>query len=132
MTATSVQVGKTAANATQRYLGLDSDDGGLEYDKDGNLKFKGGTDVGTAIAKAIASGTIENYTELLGPHITSMGKRLFGWAGVGLEKITPDALSKFFDKVGSSELFKRIGIFTDEIANSKVLNAGKKHWQRSV
>lgn len=126
MTATSVQVGKTAANATQRYLGLDSDDGGLEYDKDGNLKFKGGTDVGTAIAKAIASGTIENYTELLGPHITSMGKRLFGWAGVGLEKITPDALSKFFDKVGSSELFKRIGTFTDEIANSKVLNAGKK------
>lgn len=125
MTATSVQVGKTAANATQRYLGLDSDDGGLEYDKDGNLKFKGGTDVGTAIAKAIASGTIENYTELLGPHITSMGKRLFGWAGVGLEKITPDALSKFFDKVGSSELFKRIGTFTDEIANSKVLNAGK-------
>lgn len=126
MTATSVQVGKTAANATQRYLGLDSDDGGLEYDKDGNLKFKGGTDAGTAIAKAIASGTIENYTELLGPHITSMGKRLFGWAGVGLEKITPDALSKFFDKVGSSELFKRIGTFTDEIANSKVLNAGKK------
>lgn len=126
MIATSVQVGKTAANATQRYLGLDSDDGGLEYDKDGNLKFKGGTDVGTAIAKAIASGTIENYTELLGPHITSMGKRLFGWAGVGLEKITPDALSKFFDKVGSSELFKRIGTFTDEIANSKVLNAGKK------
>lgn len=126
MTATSVQVGKTSANATQRYLGLDSDDGGLEYDKDGNLKFKGGTDVGTAIAKAIASGTIENYTELLGPHITSMGKRLFGWAGVGLEKITPDALSKFFDKVGSSELFKRIGTFTDEIANSKVLNAGKK------
>lgn len=126
MTATSVQVGKTAANATQRYLGLDSDDGGLEYDKDGNLKFKGGTDVGTAIAKAVASGTIENYTELLGPHITSMGKRLFGWAGVGLEKITPDALSKFFDKVGSSELFKRIGTFTDEIANSKVLNAGKK------
>ena len=126
MTATTVQVGKTAANATQRYLGLDSDDGGLEYDKDGNLKFKGGTDVGTAIAKAIASGTIENYTELLGPHITSMGKRLFGWAGVGLEKITPDALSKFFDKVGSSELFKRIGTFTDEIANSKVLNAGKK------
>ena len=126
MTATSVQIGKTAANATQRYLGLDSDDGGLEYDKDGNLKFKGGTDVGTAIAKAIASGTIENYTELLGPHITSMGKRLFGWAGVGLEKITPDALSKFFDKVGSSELFKRIGTFTDEIANSKVLNAGKK------
>lgn len=126
MTATSVQVGKTAANATQRYLGLDSDDGGLEYDKDGNLKFKGGTDVGTAIAKAIASGTIENYTELLGPHITSMGKRLFGWAGVGLEKITPDALSKFFDKVGSSELFKRIGTFTDEIENSKVLNAGKK------
>ena len=125
MTATSVQIGKTAANATQRYLGLDSDDGGLEYDKDGNLKFKGGTDVGTAIAKAIASGTIENYTELLGPHITSMGKRLFGWAGVGLEKITPDALSKFFDKVGSSELFKRIGTFTDEIANSKVLNAGK-------
>ena len=126
MTATSVQVGKTAANATQRYLGLDSDDGGLEYDKDGNLKFKGGIDAGTAIAKAIASGTIENYTELLGPHITSMGKRLFGWAGVGLEKITPDALSKFFDKVGSSELFKRIGTFTDEIANSKVLNAGKK------
>ena len=126
MTATSVQVGKTAANATQRYLGLDSEDGGLEYDKDGNLKFKGGTDAGTAIAKAIASGTIENYTELLGPHITSMGKRLFGWAGVGLEKITPDALSKFFDKVGSSELFKRIGTFTDEIANSKVLNAGKK------
>ena len=126
MTATSVQIGKTAANATQRYLGLDSDDGGLEYDKDGNLKFKGGTDVGTAIAKAVASGTIENYTELLGPHITSMGKRLFGWAGVGLEKITPDALSKFFDKVGSSELFKRIGTFTDEIANSKVLNAGKK------
>ena len=126
MTATTVQVGKTAANATQRYLGLDSDDGGLEYDKDGNLKFKGGTDVGTAIAKAVASGTIENYTELLGPHITSMGKRLFGWAGVGLEKITPDALSKFFDKVGSSELFKRIGTFTDEIANSKVLNAGKK------
>ena len=126
MTATSVQVGKTAANATQRYLGLDSDDGGLEYDKEGNLRFKGGTDVGTAIAKAIASGTIENYTELLGPHITSMGKRLFGWAGVGLEKITPDALSRFFDKVGSSELFKRIGTFTDEIANSKVLNAGKK------
>lgn len=126
MTATTVQVGKTAANATQRYLGLDSDDGGLEYDKDGNLKFKGGTDVGTAIAKAVASGTIDNYTELLGPHITSMGKRLFGWAGVGLEKITPDALSKFFDKVGSSELFKRIGTFTDEIANSKVLNAGKK------
>lgn len=126
MTATSVQIGKTAGNATQRYLGLDSDDGGLEYDKDGNLKFKGGTDVGTAIAKAIASGTIENYTELLGPHITSMGKRLFGWAGVGLEKITPDALSKFFDKVGSSELFKRIGTFTDEVANSKVLNAGKK------
>ena len=126
MTATSVQIGKTAGNATQRYLGLDSDDGGLEYDKDGNLKFKGGTDVGTAIAKAIASGTIENYTELLGPHITSMGKRLFGWGGVGLEKITPDALSKFFDKVGSSELFKRIGTFTDEIANSKVLNAGKK------
>ena len=126
MTATSVQVGKTAANATQRYLGLDSDDGGLEYDKEGNLRFKGGTDVGTAIAKAIASGTIENYTELLGPHITSMGKRLFGWAGVGLEKITPDALSKFFDKVGSSELFKRIGTFTDEIANSKVLNAGKE------
>lgn len=125
MTATSVQIGKTAGNATQRYLGLDSDDGGLEYDKDGNLKFKGGTDVGTAIAKAIASGTIENYTELLGPHITSMGKRLFGWAGVGLEKITPDALSKFFDKVGSSELFKRIGTFTDEVANSKVLNAGK-------
>ena len=125
MTATSVQIGKTAANATQRYLGLDSDDGGLEYDKDGNLKFKGGTDVGTAIAKAVASGTIENYTELLGPHITSMGKRLFGWAGVGLEKITPDALSKFFDKVGSSELFKRIGTFTDEITNSKVLNAGK-------
>lgn len=126
MTATSVQVGKTAANATQRYLGLDSDDGGLEYDKEGNLRFKGGTDVGTAIAKAVASGTIENYTELLGPHITSMGKRLFGWAGVGLEKITPDALSRFFDKVGSSELFKRIGTFTDEIANSKVLNAGKK------
>lgn len=126
MTATSVQIGKTAGNATQRYLGLDSDDGGLEYDKDGNLKFKGGTDVGTAIAKAIASGTIENYTELLGPHITSMGKRLFGWGGVGLEKITPDALSKFFDKVGSSELFKRIGTFTDEVANSKVLNAGKK------
>lgn len=125
MTATSVQIGKTAGNATQRYLGLDSDDGGLEYDKDGNLKFKGGTDAGTAIAKAIASGTIENYTELLGPHITSMGKRLFGWAGVGLEKITPDALSKFFDKVGSSELFKRIGTFTDEVANSKVLNAGK-------
>ena len=126
MTATSVQVGKTAANATQRYLGLDSDDGGLEYDKEGNLRFKGGTDVGTAIAKAVASGTIENYTELLGPHITSMGKRLFGWAGIGLEKITPDALSRFFDKVGSSELFKRIGTFTDEIANSKVLNAGKK------
>ena len=126
MTVTSVQIGKTAGNATQRYLGLDSDDGGLEYDKDGNLKFKGGTDVGTAIAKAIASGTIENYTELLGPHITSMGKRLFGWGGVGLEKITPDALSKFFDKVGSSELFKRIGTFTDEVANSKVLNAGKK------
>lgn len=126
MTATSVQVGKTAANATQRYLGLDSDDGGLEYDKEGNLRFKGGTDVGTAIAKAIASGTIENYTELLGSHITSMGKRLFGWAGVGLEKITPDALSRFFDKVGSSELFKRIGTFTDEVANSKVLNAGKK------
>ena len=126
MTATSVQIGKTAGNATQRYLGLDSDDGGLEYDKDGNLKFKGGTDVGTAIAKAIASGTIEIYTELLGPHITSMGKRLFGWGGVGLEKITPDALSKFFDKVGSSELFKRIGTFTDEVANSKVLNAGKK------
>lgn len=125
MTATSVQIGKTAGNATQRYLGLDSVDGGLEYDKDGNLKFKGGTDVGTAIAKAIASGTIENYTELLGPHITSMGKRLFGWAGVGLEKITPDALSKFFDKVGSSELFKRIGTFTDEVANSKVLNDGK-------
>jgi len=126
MTTTTVQIGKTAANATERYLGLDSDDGGLGYDKNGNLKFKGGTDVSTAIAKAIASGTIENYTELLGPHISSMGKRLFGWAGVGLEKITPDALSKFFNKVGSSELFKRIGTFADEVSNSKVLNAGKK------
>ena len=64
--ATTLQGQSTAEDVTRRFMG------DVDIDKNGELYFKGGDDLETAIRKGVSNAVVENYTERIGEHIPSL------------------------------------------------------------
>lgn len=104
--ANAMQSGSTAEDIVHRHLG------DVEQDEQGNYKFTGGDDWGTAIYKGEMAATLENYTEMLGNHLS--GKMLGELGGKvlnGLDKMRLGRVSEAFRKAGSSQYAELGGKF---------------------
>ena len=109
MTATTGSI-RTMADATERSVGH------VQFDtnEDGQSAFAGhteGDDFSTAIGKAFAGTTIENYSEMLGNYFAPV----LGVAGKGiskgLDKIGLGNVNKFLDDVAMSDVGRLVSDF---------------------
>lgn len=109
MAATTGSV-RTAADATERMNGQVM----FDTDEKGQSVFAGhtdGDDAATAISKAFANTTIENYSEMVGeyfaPVLSTVGKTV----RKGMGKIGLESVGKFVDDVAASDVAKMVSDF---------------------
>ena len=108
--AATTGVMRTAADATERMNGQVM----FDTDAQGQSVFAGhteGDDAATAIGKAFANTTIENYSEMLGeyfaPVLGAVGKTMRkGIGNIGLESV-----NRFIDDVASNKVAKLVSDF---------------------
>lgn len=105
--ANTLQLPRTAADITERYVGNPIED------EKGNIIFDGNHNWAEAIYKGEASMIIENYTEMLGEHFGVMGKFIGKGAGKGLRAIgagkVVDTVSDMITKFRISDFGKALG-----------------------
>ena len=94
--ATTLQGQSTAEDVTRRFMG------DVDIDKNGELYFKGGDDLGTAIRKGVSNAVVENYTERIGEHIPSLSPLI----KKGLGKLGLSTVNQWISKVGASDAYK--------------------------
>lgn len=101
---------RTAADATERMNGQVM----FDTDEKGQSVFAGhtdGDDAATAISKAFANTTIENYSEMVGeyfaPVLSTVGKTV----RKGMGKIGLESVGKFVDDVAASDVAKMVSDF---------------------
>ena len=109
MAATTGSV-RTASDAMRRMSG------NVLYDTDeqGQVVFAGhtnGEDAGTAIAKAYANTTIENYSEMVGEYFAPVLGAIGKYARKGMGKIGLESVGKFMDDVAASDVAKVVSDF---------------------
>ena len=109
MAATTGSV-RTAADATERMNGQVM----FDTDEKGQSVFAGhtgGNDAATAISKAFANTTIENYSEMVGeyfaPVLSTVGKTV----RKGMGKIGLESVGRFVDDVAASDVAKMVSDF---------------------
>ena len=108
--AATTGAGRTAADAIERMNGQVM----FDTDAQGQSVFAGhteGDDVATAIGKAFANTTIENYSEMVGeyfaPVLGTVGKAV----RKGMGKIGLESVGRFVDDVAASDVAKMVSDF---------------------
>lgn len=100
------QLGSTYNNVIERYVGMNNENGGVNQDKDGDLKFNEGVSLGKAIKDGFGSATIENFSEMFGEYLPGASKLL---SKLGLSKV-----SSFFEKIGNNAYYKWLSNATNK------------------
>lgn len=94
--ASTLQGQSTAEDVTRRFMG------DVDIDRNGELYFKGGDDIGTAVRKGMSNAVVENYTERIGEHIPSLSPLI----KKGLGKLGLSTVNQWISKVGASDAYK--------------------------
>lgn len=100
------QLGSTYNNVIERYVGMNNENGGVTQDKNGDLKFNEGVNLGKAIKDGFGSATIENFSEMFGEYLPGAPKLL---SKLGLSKV-----SAFFEKIGNNAYYKWLSNATNK------------------
>ena len=96
-----------AANVTADAFKRMQGDVKYGYSKDGSIKYDGhtkGDDLATAFAKAYASSTIENYSEMLGNYFAPISNAASKGITKGLSKVGLDKVNSFIKEVSANDL----------------------------
>ena len=94
--ASTLQGQSTAEDVTRRFMG------DVDIDRNGELYFKGGDDIGTAVRKGVSNAVVENYTERIGEHIPSLSPLI----KKSLGKLGLSTVNQWISKVGASDAYK--------------------------
>ena len=96
-----------AANVTADAFKRMQGDVKYDYAKDGSIKYDGhteGDDLATAFAKAYASSTIENFSEMLGNYFAPISNAASKGITKGLSKVGLDKVNSFIKEVSANDL----------------------------